>query len=140
MRPFDIKVFCFFSSEKKALALLLLSTSLATGCTPGPLAYPPDLTGFASPAGAENDARIRGFSMPAPRPLRPATDTIWPAAPVSAPTMLEMMAQPKPAGTGHKAAGAAARGDFGLCLPTPAHLDANGRRSTAPPGVALGVC
>ena len=110
---------------------------LAAGCSPDFLIYPPI---FASPGGGENYARIEGIPMPPPLPLTPAVGTIWPAAPVSAPTMLDMMAQAKPTTTGRAPVGAAARGDFGLCLPSPAHLDASGRRSTAPPGAALGIC
>ncbi len=127
------KVFCFFSSEKKAF-LLLVFTVFTNGCVPDRLIYPPGLTP------AENYARITGIPMPAPRPLAPTSGTVWPAPPAPTPTMLDMMAQAQPAVAGRPAGGAAARGDFGLCLPTPAHLDTNGRRSTAPPGAALGIC
>ena len=111
---------------------MLLVAVLLAGCIPAPDMGP----AIAS----ENEARILGLPMQAQPPLTPSIGAVWPAAPTPTPTMLDMLAQAPSATSPRPTSSAAARGDFGLCLPTPSHLDSNGHQSTAPRGAALGIC
>jgi hypothetical protein len=120
-------------SRKEGLSLLRLLVVLPAGCiAPDFLTYPPP----------ENAARVLGFPVVVSQPLAPMAGNAWPAADAPPQTMLDYLPTRRSAKLLPSAAAAAAarRGDFGMCLPSAPHLDARGQTSTAPPGVALGVC
>ena len=126
--------------------MLLIFTSLVAGCTfPDFPVYQPGMEPFSAAGGlpwehAENLDRVRGFPAHNPQPITPMAASVWPAAPTTAPTMLDMLkerkAAPRPTGGAGPPGGAAARGDFGLCL---RRLNPGGGNSV-PLGVILGVC